>query len=135
MPANPNATPGRSTATILVVEDDGAVREAVVWILRLMGYDTREAADGPAALEILEHDAGIRLMFSDVVMPKGMSGIELAQEVRRRQPGLKILLTTGYSAADIDRSPLGRNAIRVITKPYTNDDLDRTLQEILAEQP
>jgi len=109
MQANHTATPGLPEPTIMVVEVDGAVREALVWMLRLM--------------------------FSDVVMPKGMSGIELAQEVRRRQPGLKILLTTGYSAADIDRSPLGRNAIRVITKPYTNDDLDRTLQEILAEQP
>lgn len=133
MPANPDTTADRLTATILVVEDDAAVREAVIWILRLMGYDTREAADGPAALEILDQDAGIRLMFSDLVMPKGMSGIDLAQEARRRHPDLKILLTTGYSADEINRSAAGQSGIRVITKPYANDALDRTLQEILAE--
>lgn len=133
MPANPDTTADRLTATILVVEDDAAVREAVIWILRLMGYDTREAADGPAALEILDQDAGIQLMFSDLVMPKGMSGIDLAQEARRRRPDLKILLTTGYSADEINRSAAGKSGIRVITKPYANDALDRTLQEILAE--
>lgn len=133
MPASPDATAGRSTATILVVEDDPAVREAVVWVLKLMGYDTREAENGPAALEALDQDPTIDLMFSDVVMPKAMSGVELAQEARRRHPDLKILLTTGYSATEINRAPLGESGIRVITKPYANDDLDNLLREILAE--
>lgn len=133
MPASPDATADRSTATILVVEDDPAVREAVVWVLKLMGYDTREAENGPAALEALDQDPAIDLMFSDVVMPKAMSGVELAQEARRRHPDLKILLTTGYSATEINRAPLGESGIRVITKPYANDDLDNLLREILAE--
>lgn len=133
MPAKSDSAADRQTATILVVEDDAAVREAVVWVLRLMGYETCEAENGPAALDMLDQDPSIQLMFSDVVMPKAMSGIELAEEARRRHPGLKILLTTGYSAADINRSSIVESGIRVIAKPYGNNDLDRTLQEILAE--
>lgn len=133
MPVSPDTTADRPTVTILVVEDDPAVREAVVWVLKLMGYDTREAENGPAALETLDRDPAIDLMFSDIVMPKAMSGVELAQEARRRHPDLKILLTTGYSATEINRAPLDENGIRVITKPYANDDLDNLLREILAE--
>lgn len=133
MSATSDSAADRRTATILVVEDDAAVREAVVWVLQLMGYETREAENGPTALDLLDQDPSIQLMFSDVVMPKAMSGIELAEEARRRHPDLKILLTTGYSAADINRSSLIESGIRVIAKPYGNSDLDRTLQEILAE--
>ena len=132
MSVTPAPTADRPAATILVVEDDPAVREAVVWVLKLMGYATREAGDGPAALEILDSDPAIRLMFSDLVMPKAMNGVELAREARRRHPALKIVLTTGYSAAAVSQ-PFGGSDIRVITKPYGNDDLERTLEEILAE--
>lgn len=133
MPAKSDPATDRLTATILVVEDDTAVREAAVWVLKLMGYDTLEAENGPAALDVLGRNGTIQLMFSDVVMPKGMSGLELAEEARRRHPDLKILLTTGYSAIELNGASLTEGGIRVITKPYGNNDLDNTLQEILAE--
>jgi len=119
-------------ATILVVEDDAAVREAAVWVLKLYGFDTREAADGPAALKILETDPGIDLVFSDVVMPKGMSGLELAQQILGRHPGLKVLLTTGYADLAVERAALNESGIRLISKPYANDEFIATLKEMLG---
>ncbi|WP_316976025.1 response regulator [Shumkonia mesophila] len=119
-------------ATILVVEDDPAVRQAAVWVLRLFGYDIREAEDGPSALDALEKEAGIDLMFSDLVMPRAMNGVELAREARRRRPGLKVLLTTGYSQAYIDPSLLNQDGIGLITKPYSNNELKEKLLAILA---
>lgn len=128
-------TPPSTNATgpvVLVVEDDAAVREATVWVLNVFGYTTRQAENGPAALEILAASPEITVMFSDVVMPKGMSGIDLTQEALRRRPDLKVLLTTGHSQAEIDLSRLARDGIRLITKPYSNDDLEAALKAMLG---
>ena len=122
----------RSRPVVLVVEDDAAVREATIWVLNVLGYVTREAENGPAALDILVASPEITVMFSDVVMPKGMSGIELTQQALRRRPDLKVLLTTGHSQADIDLSQLGRDGIRLITKPYSNNDLEAALKAVLG---
>ncbi len=125
-------TPSTSARpVVLVVEDDAAVREATIWVLNVFGYATREAANGPAALDILAASPDIAVMFSDVVMPKGMSGIELTQEALRRRPDLKVLLTTGHSQAEIDLSQLARDGIRLITKPYSNDDLETAIRAML----
>lgn len=121
-----------SGPVVLVVEDDAAVREATIWVLNVFGYATREAENGPAALEILAASPEISIMFSDVVMPKGMSGIELTQQALRRRPDLKVLLTTGHSQAEIDLSQLARDGIRLITKPYSNDDLETALKAVLG---
>ncbi len=121
-----------SGPVVLVVEDDAAVREATIWVLNVFGYATREAENGPAALTILAASPEITIMFSDVVMPKGMSGIELTQQALRRRPDLKVLLTTGHSQAEIDLSQLARDGIRLITKPYSNDDLEAALKAMLG---
>lgn len=123
----------RNGPVVLVVEDDAAVREATIWVLNVFGYVTREAENGPAALDILAASPEITVMFSDVVMPKGMSGIELTQQALRRRPDVKVLLTTGHSQADIDLSQLGRDGIRLITKPYSNDDLEAALKAVLGD--
>jgi len=98
----------------------------------VFGYTTRQAENGPAALEILAASPEVTVMFSDVVMPKGMSGIDLTQEALRRRPDLKVLLTTGHSQAEIDLSRLVRDGIRLITKPYSNDDLEAALKAMLG---
>lgn len=127
-----NETPAKTAiATVLVVEDDPAVREAAVWVLKLYGFDAREAADAPAALRILEADPEVDLVFSDVVMPKGMSGLELAQEILARHPQLKVLLTTGYADLAVERAALNESGIRLISKPYANDEFIATLKELL----
>ncbi len=131
---NPGTPPSTKAAgpVVLVVEDDAAVREATVWVLNVFGYTTRQAENGPAALEILAASPEVTVMFSDVVMPKGMSGIDLTQEALRRRPDLKVLLTTGHSQAEIDLSRLVRDGIRLITKPYSNDDLEAALKAMLG---
>lgn len=131
MSQSPPPSTNPSGPVVLVVEDDAAVREATIWVLNVFGYATREAENGPAALEVLAASPEITAMFSDVVMPKGMSGIELTQEALRRRPDLKVLLTTGHSQAEIDLSQLARDGIRLITKPYSNDDLETALKAML----
>ena len=117
-------------ATILVVEDEADVREVVAAELANFGYSVLTAGDGPEALEILKQESTIDLLFSDVVMPHGMTGNELAREARRRQPALKILLTSGYPPAESsERQSLGE--FRVLQKPYRIEELLRLIGERL----
>jgi len=114
----PNAS-GR----ILVVEDDPGVREIPVKILRDLGYDVSEATDGREAVACLRAGKPFDLLFTDVILPGGMNGMEIAQEARRLQPGIKVIYTTGY-AEDVlsgDRS-LERDA-ELVSKPYRRADL------------
>ena len=83
--------------TVLVVEDNDAVRKVAVRILRGLGYQVREAADGPSALALLEQPGSIDLLFTDLIMPKGMSGQELLTRAHAIRPDLKALFTSGYS--------------------------------------
>ncbi|MBT3361226.1 MAG: PAS domain S-box protein, partial [Rhodospirillales bacterium] len=83
------STPGAGSGTVLVVEDDPDVRQSAVMVLKAHGYNTREAEDAFAALEMLREDDNVDVLFSDVVMPKGMNGLELAREVTELHPGLR----------------------------------------------
>jgi two-component system, cell cycle sensor histidine kinase and response regulator CckA len=117
-------------ATILVVEDDADVRIAVVQILELSGYRVLSARDGHEALAALRDNLGIDLVFSDLVMPEGMSGLELAREAQRLRPDLKILLTSGYSARAVpgDSGP----DLPLIKKPYRLAEVVRRIGEVLG---
>jgi PAS domain S-box-containing protein len=118
---------------ILVVEDNATVRKSVVRQLQKLGYRTIEAEDGQEALAALERDPRIDLLFSDVVMPGGMSGRQLAAAVRRRRPEMKILLTSGFP----DKAADGRARERteqVLGKPYRQRDLALKLREILQTE-
>lgn len=109
--------------TVLIVEDDDDVRQYSVSLFRELGYGVLEAADGVAALRILESRPEIRFMFTDVGLPGDYNGKELADEARRRRPYLRVLYTTGYARADILRQGrLDANA-QVVTKPFTFDEL------------
>jgi CheY-like chemotaxis protein len=117
-------------ATILVVEDEADVREIVAAELTNSGYRVLTANDGREALEIIASESDIDLLFSDVVMPHGMNGDELAREARRRRPTLKVLLTSGYPAAELrERQSLGE--FQVLQKPYRAEDLLRSIGERL----
>lgn len=106
--------------TILVVEDNDDVRELGQTMLAANGYGVRAVASGEHALRVLEEEDGIGLLFTDVIMPGGMNGLELAEQVRARWPGLPILLTTGY----MEQLPgKGRDALPVLAKPYNLTDL------------
>ena len=90
----------KGSKNILVVDDDDVMRQAAVLMLQQLGYNVSEEEDGPSALKVLGQDGkGIDLVFSDVLMPPGMNGFELAQELRRRYPHNNVRLTS-----DIPRS-------------------------------
>ncbi len=133
--AQPAATAIESTRgqgeTILVVEDDARLRQVTVQRLISLGYEVREAASGRAALEALAEHDGIALLFTDIIMPGGMSGPELAAAVREKHPGVKVLYTSGYAAeAAAQRSLLGPGEA-LLPKPYRRSELAVQLRRIL----
>jgi CheY-like chemotaxis protein len=115
---------------ILVVEDNDKVRAATVSRLESLGYAVLEAKTGSEAIPLLESGEPIALVFSDIVMPGGMSGYDVAERVRSMEPDMKVLLTSGYSAVPLAVSKAVRN-IKVLEKPYTREQLACALREAL----
>jgi PAS domain S-box-containing protein len=128
----PQGDPDRIDAAVLVVEDNLDVRRIVCRLLRDFGCTVIEATSGTAALEVLQSDRKIDLMFSDVVMPGGLSGTELVQRARRLRPGIKTLLTTGFAEASLREQVQLADADEIITKPYRRQDLARKLRSVLG---
>ncbi|MGH6927186.1 MAG: PAS domain S-box protein, partial [Dongiaceae bacterium] len=121
----------RGGETILVVEDDPLVRSFVVFQLRDLGYDVLEAADGPAAEKVLEDGASIDLLFTDVVMPGGMTGRQLAEKAKHRRPGLKTLYTSGYTEDSIVHHGKLDPGVCFLSKPFRRQDLAIKVREAL----
>ncbi|MFH6781622.1 MULTISPECIES: hybrid sensor histidine kinase/response regulator [Methylobacterium] len=119
------------TETILVVDDRRDVAELARAILRDFGYTTLLATDGRQALELLDGGDKVDLLFSDLIMPGGMNGVMLAREARRRQPRLKVLLTTGYAEASLERTDAGGTEFEIINKPYRRMELARRVRAVL----
>ncbi|ACL60978.1 hybrid sensor histidine kinase/response regulator [Methylobacterium nodulans] len=118
--------------TVLVVEDETRVRRVTVSRLQGLGYRVLEAANGPAALSVLE-TAGIDLLFTDIVMPGGMTGADLAEQVLARKPSVKVLFTSGYAEPDVVKQGQITDA-KWLRKPYTLLDLARALRTVLANE-
>lgn len=116
--------------TVLVVEDDPDVLNIAVAGLLDLGYHVKTAADAQEGLAILRTDPDIDVLFSDVVMPGGMNGAQLAVEARRLRPGLKVLLTSGYTATAPDDLP---DQMEVLPKPYRRDDLASMLRLVIGQ--
>ena len=118
--------------TILLVEDDEAVRQVALAALRSFGYTVIEAHDGPSAMALLEQRNDIGLLFTDVVMPGGMNGRALADAARRLRPGLRVLYTSGYTEnAIVHHGRLDAGAL-LLGKPYRRSELDRAVRAALA---
>ncbi|WP_052341479.1 hybrid sensor histidine kinase/response regulator [Salinarimonas rosea] len=111
---------------VLVVEDNGEVGRFSTQILQDLGYEPTLACNGSEALGLLAETNGFDVVFSDVVMP-GMSGIELGEEIRRRHPGLPVVLTSGYSHVLAEE---GRHGFELLKKPYSAEDLSRMLRNV-----
>ena len=119
--------------TILVVEDDAAVRQYACTQLKASGYRVLEAADGPSALALLGQRDDVELLFTDVVMPGGMNGRALADAARRLRPGLRVLYTSGYTEnAIVHHGRLDADAL-LLSKPYRRQALDRAVRTALAQ--
>ena len=116
------------TAQVLVVEDDDEVAALTVEMIHQLGYDTTRVASAEAALGALADRRSVDIVFSDVMMPGSMNGVELAQEIRRRRPNLPVLLTSGYAEAACRKA--GAQKIKIIAKPYRIDELRDALAAV-----
>jgi len=119
------------TETILVVEDDAGVRATAVVMLEGLGYRILEAEDGPAALALLEQHPDVDLVFTDVVMPGGMNGVELARQMRERNPGLRVLFTSGYPDKAFGRNGAVGEEVEFVSKPYEEKKLAQKIRQVL----
>ena len=119
------------TERILVAEDDPAVLKLTVDLLQGLGYQVVSAANADEAMAVLQEDREIDLLFSDVVMPGGTSGIALAEAVQRERPDLKILLTSGFVG---DKALLGASEHLILDKPYPASVLAAHLRNLLDER-
>jgi CheY-like chemotaxis protein len=128
------AAPG-GHETIFVVEDNPNVRKTVLRQLRELGYRTIEAESGAAALQMIGEGAQFDLLLTDIIMPGGMTGYQLADELRATRPDLKVLFTSGYTELAAPAGPTDRKDI-LLSKPYRRQELGRTLRATLdAEAP
>jgi PAS domain S-box-containing protein len=118
--------------TIFVVEDDPLVRNFVTTQLQSLGYKTVAAPDGKAALELIGAGQKFDLLFTDVVIPGGMSGRELAEEVARRRPGVRVLYTSGYTDNAIIHQGKLDDGVMLLTKPYRRNQLAETIRKALG---
>lgn len=118
---------------VLVVEDNASVRRAIVGLLDQLGYRTTEAIDGRSALVMLEQagDSGFDLVFTDVSMPGGMSGIELAIRIRERWPKQPVLMTSGFPIAAEATSGIAGRRVDVLRKPYHYSELARQVRKAI----
>ncbi|GGC47279.1 PAS domain S-box protein [Chelatococcus reniformis] len=135
-PATDHGVPdGSLSEVVLVCEDDDDVRAYSVEVLRELGYTVIEAADGPAALKLLEgDDRRVDLLFTDVVLPGGMSGAALAVQARAVRPRLKVLFTTGYARNAIVHHGRLDPGVELITKPFSFTELATRVRDILDFQ-
>lgn len=117
--------------TVLVVEDDPLVRSYAVMTLESLGYKVIAAVDGNDALQKLRSDIHVDVLFTDIVMPGGINGWELADRAQQARPGLTVLLTTGYSVEALTKYGLLRPGCVLFTKPYRRADLASRMREIL----
>ena len=121
------------TGTILVVEDELAVRVLVSNLLQRCGYTVLAAESGVAALKVWqEHQDRIQLLLTDIIMPDGMNGYELAQQLQAAQPGLKVVYTSGYSGEVVGKSLNLIDGVNFLQKPYLPQKLLQILQDHLG---
>jgi CheY-like chemotaxis protein len=121
---------GRSEL-VLVVEDDPDVRDYTVEMVGDLGYSVLSASDGATALRLLDSNREVSLLFTDVGLPGGMNGRQLAEQALRRQPRLKVLYTTGYARNAIVHQGRLDPGVEVIFKPFTYSDLATKIRRVL----
>jgi CheY-like chemotaxis protein len=123
------------TRTILVVEDEASLREMTAKILRRLGYEVLTARDGPQALQLWpQHRDKIELLFSDMTMPGGLSGRELAQRLTQEKPDLRVVYSTGYTVDFTNPELKLKEGSNLLMKPYDATALVRIVRKALGDQ-
>ncbi len=120
--------------TVLVVEDDDRVRRLTARRLTDLGYRVLQARHGAEALALLGETPGVEIVFSDLVMPGGMSGFDLARQVRERWPEASVVLTSGYSAELMNQADIAQLDLKVLRKPYRQSELARVFRAALSDR-
>jgi PAS domain S-box-containing protein len=121
----------RGRQRVLVVEDEPSVRQFVCAQLTNLGYRVEAVATGPEALKVLRRDRGFDLLFTDVVLPQGMSGVELAKQAREVSPDLKVLLTSGYPEEAFQHQGRPDEDVPLLRKPFRRMELAKAIRAVL----
>jgi signal transduction histidine kinase len=129
-PAGDSQTDLDARETVLVVEDDPGVRELTVTRLKALGYKVVEAANGSKAIDVLESGEPVDLVFTDLLMPGGLSGRDVAVAANEIRPGIRVLLTSGYTEDLVHDDDARVAGLKILRKPYRQADLVAVLREI-----
>jgi CheY-like chemotaxis protein len=121
--------PEGGSELILVVEDDALVRRHVASLLGGLGYGVLEATAATPAMELLAANPDITLLFTDIVMPGGMNGVDLAKRAQSLRPDLKVLFTSGYAESAVEKDGRLEPGIDLLAKPYSRDQLAASLRK------
>jgi two-component system cell cycle sensor histidine kinase/response regulator CckA len=131
-PASEEPTPLGNGELILVVEDDANVREITLKRLEGLGYAVTDAQSGPQAIELLRREGPVDLVFSDIAMPGGMTGYDIARWLSANQPAVKVVLATGYDPGHrVSEQQHDDLKLRVLNKPYSRSQLAQAIHETL----
>jgi CheY-like chemotaxis protein len=117
---------------VLVVDDEAIIRMLIVDVLTDLGYDALEAQDGPSALKIIEAGTNLDLLITDVGLPNGMNGRQIADAARARKADLKVMFVTGYAENAVVGNGHLEPGMHILTKPFPIDELNRRISEVLA---
>ncbi|HEY0185091.1 MAG TPA: ATP-binding protein [Rhodopila sp.] len=126
------ACPEQATETVLLVDDEHAIRLLVAEVLQDQGYSILEAEDGPSGLRILDSNARVDLLITDVGLPGGLNGRQVADAARARRPGLKVLFITGYADNAVVGSGRLESGMQIMTKPFDMLALAERVRDMLA---
>jgi DNA-binding response OmpR family regulator len=118
-----------------VVEDDPDVLEIAVDAIRSFGFEVLSATNAAAAIKILQRNRSVELLFTDVMMPPGKNGVELAQDARRLRPTLSVLLASGYPRDALQASKVVSDDMPFIAKPYSMSSLRGQLEGLRRGAP
>ena len=134
-PAQPATEQANPHQTVLVVDDEPAIRMLVTEALTDLGYELLEAPDGPAGLRLLRSTPRISLLVTDVGMPGGMNGRQLADAARQDRPDLKVLFITGYAEGALFKEGVLGPGMQVMSKPFAMEALAGRVKELILGKP
>ena len=129
----PDSSAQTSAETILVVDDEPTIRMLAVEVLEELGYQVIDCGDGPSALKVLETDQRIDLLITDVGLPGGMNGRQLADAARLSRPDLKIIFITGYAENAVLGNGQLSPGMQLITKPFAMEALGQKARNLIQQ--